>query len=196
MSKPMTHLEAFCSPDAINGRVWTDGCSNYKRHYNHLWIDAHKDGAWKFYDEQVAAMSDDVVWAADEPKTLTPQVALHALADGKFISVNGLTYRIGDKGAEYYSPTGRWVSSDIIIGALFRGATIATDPSQPAEPVAQPVDKDQWGRTVTHWDCSFLYRASCAICSAVDAKAEPQVEYPKSSCSCMGDASCPCRRGK
>ena len=26
--------------------------------------------------------------------------------------------------------------------------------------------------------------------------AEPQVEYPKSSCSCMGDASCPCRRNK
>lgn len=174
MSKPMTHLEAFCSPDAINGRVWTDGCSNYKRHYNHLWIDAHKDGAWKFYDEQVAAMSDDVVWAANEPKTLTPQVALHALADGKFISVNGLTYRIGDKGAEYYSPTGRWVSSDIIIGALFRGATIATDPSQPAEDIA----------------------TARAALSRMPSPAEPQVEYPKSSCSCMGDASCPCRRNK
>lgn len=186
----MTHLEAFLSDDAKNGRVWTDGCSNYKRHYSQLWIDAHKDGAWKFYDEQVAAMDDNVTWLANEPKTLTPQEALRALADGKCIACSATPYRLGRLGMEYWSPMQRWVSNDFHFGEITgRTWRECSDPSQPAEP------KRDWNLFGPYEDMPADIQRDIKT-ERGHAKAEPQVEYPKSSCSCMGDASCPCRRNK
>ena len=86
MSKPMMCLEAFLSDDAKRGREFTDGAVKYRRAGSVLQRcvpggSCTPGGDWKDHPVQVAAMEGTVTWA-DEPKTLTPQEVLRALADG------------------------------------------------------------------------------------------------------------------
>lgn len=131
----MNHLEAFMSEDGKLEREWTDGCSRYKRQYDQLWIDAHADGNWRFCDEQVAAMDDKVTWA-DEPKALTPQEALRALADGKIIKLlrNRCMYRMEPHGLVSKIGGGEWSLDNIGFDEPF---VVCDDPSQPAEPQSE-----------------------------------------------------------
>lgn len=138
----LTHLEAFCSDVAKRGRVWTDGTEEFMRDGEELWFRGtiSRTAPWTRAGRQVAAMEGTVTWA-DEPKTLTPQEALRSLADGKCLKLDSLVYRLGTKGTEYWSggEMPRWWPNDLLIGFLLNRATIAPDPSQPAEPTKPPL---------------------------------------------------------
>lgn len=87
MSK-LTHLAAFLSDDAKKGREWQCGNMQYRRADDNLEFWNAMTGHYETWRAQVASMPGDCRWA-DEPKTLTPQDALRALADGKTISPAG-----------------------------------------------------------------------------------------------------------
>lgn len=77
----MTHLQAFLSDDAKQGRAWTDGELVYQRLDDEAYFKRAKnysvgDTAVFPYrlEQQVAAIKGEVRWA-DEPKTITPQEA-------------------------------------------------------------------------------------------------------------------------
>ena len=127
------------SEDGKRGRVWTDGRDRFRRSESsegHGIAELSDDNGrtWRTIYAQVAAMEGTVAWA-DEPKTLTPQEALRALADGKCIACNATPYRLGKLGMEYWSPMRRWVSNDFHFGEI-TGKTWreCPDPSQPSEP--------------------------------------------------------------
>ena len=135
-------------------------------------------------------MSDDVVWAANEPKTLTPQEALRALADGKCVKSSRFIYKlVGEEICDFND--GRVPIWSPVTYVYRDGSIIAPDPSQPAEPQV-----DDKVKRIPGCECHLEVGDSPCRVHGEDEEAEPQVEYPKSSCSCMGDASCPCRRNK
>ena len=148
----MNHLEAFLSDDAKDGRVWLSSMndSQWRRFENFLQYKPRGGHDWKICDGQVAAMLGECRWA-DEPKTLTPQEALRALADGKVLRDEDVTVFVGFDGT-FRGPNKDGVEGPVTIHRI-GGFRIVDAPSQPAEPQL-------------------------------------------SSCSCMGDASCLCRRAR
>lgn len=118
----MNHLEAFMSDDAKRGRVWTDKLGLlYRRVYDHVEC-KDKDrptDQWVASNRQLSAVTYSATWA-DEPKTLTPQEVLHALADGKCISNGSRVMKLTPGGTLVswrerhgdwqYSPTGSFDS--------------------------------------------------------------------------------------
>lgn len=83
MTKPMTHLDAFCSDDAKRGRVWTCKLGGrYRRAsaedqlggvFGELDdIEAFAGNKWTRWRPYTGQLLVTVTWA-DEPKTLTPQ---------------------------------------------------------------------------------------------------------------------------
>lgn len=208
----LTHLEAFLSDDGKRGREWKDERGRrFRRNGEHLSICTIGD-IWTMTYGQAAAMSGECRWA-DEPKLLTPQEALRALEDGKCIEKDGIVYKIGQAGnfLSWYR-TGRdtyaWKSLAISGLAAFR---IVPDPSQPAEPIKPPLKvgdrvKDTRVRSrsgtvvglcnddrlvkVNYDDIGVINGSQVEYLEKIEA--EPQL----SPCSCMGDASCSCRRAR
>lgn len=137
----LTHLRAFMSDDAKRGRVWTSGVTDYKRDGGLLFsrLSQLKAACWQCNDVQVAAMTGVVHWA-DEPKTLTPQEALRALADGKCVSNGSNTWRLcttregGMMERIYQNMT--WGPTTL---GGYQGLVIVPDPLQPAEPTRPPL---------------------------------------------------------
>lgn len=128
----MNHIEAFLSDDAKRGRVWTDSDGEYMRRANGDYmhrVDKHDE--WCALRQQVAAMEGTVTWA-DEPKTLTPQEALRALADGKCVQSSRFIYRLVDREICAFNPgrTPVWFPTTY----FYRECHVVPDPSQPAEP--------------------------------------------------------------
>lgn len=150
----LTHLQAFCSPDAKRGRLWTDGQYHYRRYGDGMERKSTISlDRWFGVTQQVAAMAGDVTWAYDdEPKTLTPQEALRALADGKCISASdhlceSSVIRLSEKFGmvcwtrDYHRDVGYrcdWFWDVTSVSALV-GYHIVPDPSQPAEPPKPPL---------------------------------------------------------
>lgn len=130
----MNHLKAFQSEDAISGRIWTDGKLDFKRHGDKLYS-RYADDEFTEDTRQVAAEEGEVRWA-DEPKTLTPQEALRALADGECIEDGEHIYKLCASGIIMYwarvsHDAYAWDSSD---SPNFSNMRIAPHPPQPVEP--------------------------------------------------------------
>lgn len=92
----LTHLEAFMSDDAKRGRVWTDSefLTEYRRLRDVLQCRVPgQNNLWFNSESQVVTKLGGCRWA-DEPKTLTPQGALLALADGKVLRSSDLLLRL------------------------------------------------------------------------------------------------------
>lgn len=187
MNKPMTHLDAFTSDDAKRGRVWQDETDDFRRVCNRLERRYRKGGrGWEQSDVQVASFDGVVTWA-DEPKTLTPQEALRALADGKVLIDKDLLWKLGGDGCIYTKyGSAPWEECP---SQSFNDWHVVPDPSQPAE------QRRDWNPFGPYEDMPADVQRDIET-ERGHAKAESRVEYPKSSCSCMGDASCPCRRNK
>lgn len=139
MTKPMTHLEAFCSNDAKRGREWKDGDgSMYRRDGVFLEVYNTIKGRWETYARQAAATDWQVTWA-DEPKALTPQEALRALADGECVACksSGRIFRMTFGGFQYWRLDDKRWSDTGISGRL--SGFVVPDPSQPAELAKPPL---------------------------------------------------------
>lgn len=211
MTKPMTHLEAFMSEDGRRGREWREYNHTYRRNDRCLERRPDSSSDWKDVLFQVAAMENSECTWVDEPKTLTPgahAVAAHLGRNG-VVRITGHDYRLRDAGVEVLRGTG-WYKYDGVLADDLLRAEIVPDPSQPAEPVtyaealSNAMDMPSYVKAEPQrdWNPFGPYEDTPAdIQRDIEterghAKAESRVEYPKSSCSCMGDASCPCRRNK
>lgn len=167
MSKPMTHLDmslthlqAFMSEDGRRGRVWTDDQYHYRRYGDGMERKSIISlDRWFGVTQQVAAMAGNVTWAyADEPKTLTPQEALRALADGKVLRDKDLLWKLGGDGCIYTKyGSAPWEECPSL---SFNDWVIVPDPSQPAEKV------------------TYAEALSSAMDMPSYVKAELQVGYP------------------
>ena len=129
----MNHLEAFLSDDGKRGREWRDADGLYFSRLADRLVASHSGvpGTWSTSAVQVAAMEGECRWA-DEPKTLTPQEALRALADGKCVKGSRFIYKLVDKEICAFKP---WPYTDWFPTTYFyRECHVVPDPSQPAEP--------------------------------------------------------------
>lgn len=135
MTKPMTHLHAFLDEYAVAGRMWSDGVYFYNRKNNMIQRKLPQIGSnWEQVDAAQLDASASVAWA-DEPKTLTPQEALLALADGKCLRTKDGEFFLMREGGRIATFAMTYNGSgfvDASIGDL-SGCVIVPDPSQPAE---------------------------------------------------------------
>lgn len=216
MTKSLTHLEAFCSDDAKRGRVWTDGEYTFRRKGD--WLFRSYETRGRTFEEeisaQVAVMEGEVRWT-DEPKTLTPQEALRALADGECLQDDDVTVWVGFDGT-FRGPNKDGVDGPVTIHRLagFRIAPAHEPaPSQPAAPtkptlkvgdrvrglagagasktgaigsVIMPDYEPGWAQV--KWNNGFISEYRYGADGKYDIEkieAEPQVEYPLSYVDAM-----------
>lgn len=83
----MNHLQAYLSAAGAAGRIWFDEEGQYMRRANGDYMHrADRHDEWEALREQVASVNRRAEWLKEEIKTLTPQDALRALADGETIA--------------------------------------------------------------------------------------------------------------